>query len=611
MSMNSSTVAAAQTALASQYNNARKDILYQAGDFATTTGAANAYVLALDAQVSALAAGLVIKFKASFTNTGAATINVNTLGARSLTIGGATLQPGDIQSGNYYIAIYDSTTTTFQIINGNPDRIATAYTAGEDLAAGDVVSITSNNTVARSTINGWSANGSDTNNGNANNVGSPNRWRSFALSSTIKVYIFATGINNGIQLSKVTVDPDAMTITSISTVTVVANSGGGNPLGVDNTNWDAIALDSDSILVVYNNGATARAVIMGTVASGTPTAGTVVDVQVGSAANIQCDVFDSTNDLLVVFRDTVANHFKLKQYTRSGSTLTAGTTSDFFTASATSELRNFRRFAGTTKFLVSYQDDTNTAGKVFAVDYDTGTNTFTTVGSTVSLPSSAQFNNGTNSMVDGISSSDGTIMYLAYQRTTNAFNAVPIVLSGATTLTFQTVTTGIGGYSGSSFSWSRIDEDVYAIGYSSGSNSSSFTLLQTDRDLTELVSIASHTESETNGTGYVYLEYANPLKMFTVRTNNPTGIQGFKANYTTFTHTYDELAGVVTADADSTAPVSVVGKGIAGGFSGLTGGDSYYTDLAGKVTDSSSGYALSAVAKVGVAKNATDMNVRP
>jgi len=106
---NSSTVVAGDDALASDYNEARLDILQLAGDYAVTTGSANAYVLALDAQIVAYTNNMLIKFQANFTNSGAATLNVNGIGAQALKYQGDTLLMGQLRSGKEYIAIYDGT----------------------------------------------------------------------------------------------------------------------------------------------------------------------------------------------------------------------------------------------------------------------------------------------------------------------------------------------------------------------------------------------------------------------------------------------------------------------------------------------------------------------
>lgn len=56
---------------------------YQDGGiiYGTTTGSANAYVLTLGVSITSYTAGLTLRFKANFANTGAATLNVDGLGA--------------------------------------------------------------------------------------------------------------------------------------------------------------------------------------------------------------------------------------------------------------------------------------------------------------------------------------------------------------------------------------------------------------------------------------------------------------------------------------------------------------------------------------------------
>jgi len=84
MTLFSSTVSAWQQWLASQYNNVRKDVLLRAWDYATSTGSANAYLLSIDAQFTAYATGDTFVFKANFTNTASCTININSVGVKTL-----------------------------------------------------------------------------------------------------------------------------------------------------------------------------------------------------------------------------------------------------------------------------------------------------------------------------------------------------------------------------------------------------------------------------------------------------------------------------------------------------------------------------------------------
>jgi hypothetical protein len=66
--------------------------------------------------LGAYATGNLFSFVAANTNTGAATININSLGAKSITKQGATaLVAGDITSGRVYLIEYDG--TRFQLVN--------------------------------------------------------------------------------------------------------------------------------------------------------------------------------------------------------------------------------------------------------------------------------------------------------------------------------------------------------------------------------------------------------------------------------------------------------------------------------------------------------------
>ena len=70
----------------------------------------------LSPAIAAYAAGNLFSFVAANTNTGAATINLNSLGAKSITkLGTTALAAGDIVSGQVHLIEYDG--TRFQLIN--------------------------------------------------------------------------------------------------------------------------------------------------------------------------------------------------------------------------------------------------------------------------------------------------------------------------------------------------------------------------------------------------------------------------------------------------------------------------------------------------------------
>jgi hypothetical protein len=92
--------------------------LTQVGGTVTYGGSSNAYTATSPSghALAAYAAGIVYALKANHTNTGAATINIDTLGVKSIvTPSGAALVAGDLVSGGLYLLIYDG--TNFQLLN--------------------------------------------------------------------------------------------------------------------------------------------------------------------------------------------------------------------------------------------------------------------------------------------------------------------------------------------------------------------------------------------------------------------------------------------------------------------------------------------------------------
>lgn len=83
-------------------------------NYAVATGSSNAYAIDLSPAPDAYGDGLIIFFKANHDNTGAATLNVNSLGAITLKKSiDEDLAEGDIQTGQIVCVAYDG--TNFQV----------------------------------------------------------------------------------------------------------------------------------------------------------------------------------------------------------------------------------------------------------------------------------------------------------------------------------------------------------------------------------------------------------------------------------------------------------------------------------------------------------------
>ena len=106
-------------------------------------GSTDAYVVSLDVAPTAYTAGMMVAFMANTANTGACTLNLNSLGAKAIKVDG-TSDPatGDIQAGQVVMVIYDG--TNFQLQTDVPSetpvypRAFTWYLDGTSIVADEV-----------------------------------------------------------------------------------------------------------------------------------------------------------------------------------------------------------------------------------------------------------------------------------------------------------------------------------------------------------------------------------------------------------------------------------------------------------------------------------------
>lgn len=73
-----------------------------------STGSSGTYALATTAGFTAYADGLIVGFTANHTNSGAATLNCNSIGAKAIYASGEALEGGEIISGACYVLAYDT-----------------------------------------------------------------------------------------------------------------------------------------------------------------------------------------------------------------------------------------------------------------------------------------------------------------------------------------------------------------------------------------------------------------------------------------------------------------------------------------------------------------------
>jgi len=101
----------------------------------TSAGSSDAYTLTPKRTISAYAQGLCFAFVASFSNTGAATLNVSSVGATAIKKNNdQALIAGDIESGQVVVVVHDG--TNWQLINpsSNPGTLSDAFALTSDIS---------------------------------------------------------------------------------------------------------------------------------------------------------------------------------------------------------------------------------------------------------------------------------------------------------------------------------------------------------------------------------------------------------------------------------------------------------------------------------------------
>lgn len=122
----------------------QKDFQKGAENFAADAGANDTYVITLSPVPAAYANGMVFRFKANTVNTGAATLNVNSLGAKAIVKNyNVVLADGDIKANQIVEVQYDSVGDNFQLLS----PVSNSITASSGTTTHDL-SNTTTNTIA-------------------------------------------------------------------------------------------------------------------------------------------------------------------------------------------------------------------------------------------------------------------------------------------------------------------------------------------------------------------------------------------------------------------------------------------------------------------------------
>lgn len=127
-----------KTANGSDVETELAQIKTQTVPYATTTGTANTYTATLDPAPTSLMEGMAICVKINVANTGASTLNINGLGAKSIKkSNGSDVSSGNLKVGGIYTLRYDGLNFILQGEGGEygtatPQQVRTGYTIGTE-----------------------------------------------------------------------------------------------------------------------------------------------------------------------------------------------------------------------------------------------------------------------------------------------------------------------------------------------------------------------------------------------------------------------------------------------------------------------------------------------
>ena len=123
-----------------------------------TGGTSNAYLLTTNNSNAALGDQGLIVFRADRANTGAATLNVDSLGAKSIEADGSALVSGDLVADSLYIVAYNSTNDTYDLLNAKAGLAIGTDVQAWDAALDDIsgLAVTNGNIIVGDVAN-WVA----------------------------------------------------------------------------------------------------------------------------------------------------------------------------------------------------------------------------------------------------------------------------------------------------------------------------------------------------------------------------------------------------------------------------------------------------------------------
>lgn len=597
------------------------------------SGADDAYVAALTPAIVAGTAGANYVVKLTVANAGACTLNLG-FGAVAIKkwIAGALtdLETNDIAAnytgifhydGTYFVLLATSagqlTQAQITTLIANSAYFTAPYnqpvrrsvTAGEDLTAGESVSVSSSGAVLTN-MTGFSSSSSNTDATGASVSNSAAIQATVGVENGASSYAIVTGqYTNNVDILQVTYSVTTGLFTSSTARTISTGDAGSK----STYPWMcSTQLASDKILLAYKFGSATYAIRAKILTPSSWTEGTEVTVaSVGSGANnIDCIMPVSATEAVILYTDAVG--LKYVRLTISGTTITVSTAGTVLADADLSGVYTAKQFGSSGTWLIVMQTTSTTRASYITAAYSAGV--FSSV-SAKSEVSSTTIGAGNARTCESESLSSTKIMAVVNHASSGTVKAYLFTLSGSTATVDAgtSALTGIVTTSTKGLSLCKIGAKTFCVSaVKSSTGVQRFQLFKVKNSGASVELLGSVFDSASTGTTNFSgaAIKSSPYQLILAVENKPVSTDYVSFITETMTTNYEQSIGIVETTTTAAGSVPIITSGTSDDVTGLTAGATYYTDVSGTMTSASLGIATGAVRRVGVADSTTSLIVK-
>lgn len=407
---------------------------------------------------------------------------------------------------------------------------------------------------------------------------------SFDMSETVKVAVCSGNDNNKSVVIRLPIDPTDPTATAGSSADIETSS---------EAQTDAFKIDATQLFVA-SVGTSGSQEVYGRIISGldtTITVGTAATLYNGDSSSTCCEQYNSST-ALVFYNKNTSPFTKVfgQNPTWSGTTVSAGTETELFTAGAAVEVKGAYRFGSSNSYILTYTYSNQIYARLVSFDGSS----WTVSGTETAL--------GTNTAGEGWTSAlhiDDTNIIVFYNDGTNIEHRLVTLSNGA--LSFGSATAiqsatntddypGIYKFSGAN-AILTVANSTNVRSYMLGLSGTTFTTLGSTLDVSAGGGPGSAVAVKHSATHFILIYSTSTPAILCVTIN--------------CANNYDEFIGFATADVDAEVSTDITYNGLVKGLSGLTTSTTYYVGPAESLTT----YDLSQ-GRVGKALSSTSLIIQ-